>query len=97
MTGRWDVDELLRPGMTHLVLKNVDLKDLPGKRQLAGCQMSLFIHDQDGEGKNVAFGRPVIWVCTPEMNPLNDPEIGSYMRDPSAGVVIVKIENKLYG
>lgn len=83
--------------MTHLVLKNVDLKDLPGKRQLAGCQMSLFIHDQDGEGKNVAFGRPVIWVCTPEMNPLNDPEIGSYMRDPSAGVVIVKIENKLYG
>lgn len=96
MTGRWDVDELLRPEMTHLVLKNVHLEDFPCKRQLAGCQMSLFVHDKDGEGKNVAFGRPVIWVCTPEMSPLNDPEIGPYMRDPNSGVVVVDVETKLY-
>lgn len=68
--------------MTHLVMKNVDLQGVSCKRALAGCQMELFIEDQDGEGKLIKFGRPVIWVCTPETSPLNDPEAGSHMKDP---------------
>ncbi|KAH7010974.1 hypothetical protein EDB80DRAFT_749550 [Ilyonectria destructans] len=68
ITDRWDVDKLLRPGITYL----------------------------NGEGKNIVFRRPIIWVYTPEINPLNNPEIELYMRDSSSSVVIVKIKNKLY-
>ncbi|KAI8689364.1 hypothetical protein NCS56_00199700 [Fusarium sp. Ph1] len=37
MVDRWDVDEVRRPGITHVVLKNVDLQNLLCKRHLAGC------------------------------------------------------------
>ncbi|KAH7200673.1 hypothetical protein BKA60DRAFT_583032 [Fusarium oxysporum] len=97
MLDRWNVDEVRRPGMTHLVLKNVDMQNLPCKRQLAGCQMELFVEKQDGGCERLPFGRPVIWVCTPEMSPLNDPEIRSYMNDPGSRTVIVEIMDKLYG
>lgn len=83
--------------MTHIVLKNVDLQGLSCRRQLAGCQMELFVGEQDGGGRTIPFGRSVIWVCTPEMSSLNDPEIRSYMNDPGFRTVIVEVTDKLYG
>ena len=97
MVDRWDVDEVRRPGITHVVLKNVSLQNLSCKRHLAGCQMQLFVEEQDGSSMTIPFGRPIIWVCSPDMSPLNDPEVGAYMNGPGSGTVIVNITDKLYG
>lgn len=57
--------------------------------------MSLFIYNQDGEGKDIAFRYSVIWVYTLEISPLNNLGIELYICDLYSGFIIdVKI--KLY-
>ncbi|KAJ6782343.1 hypothetical protein PWT90_11221 [Aphanocladium album] len=38
MSGGWNMDELTKPGITHIVLNDIDWKTFPNKRDLAGCQ-----------------------------------------------------------
>ncbi|KJZ68399.1 hypothetical protein HIM_12210 [Hirsutella minnesotensis 3608] len=50
MNGGWDMDQLLIADTTHLVLNDVELKDFPNKRDLAGCQMHITVTGCDQAG-----------------------------------------------
>lgn len=96
MTGGWNVDELLKPGCTHLVLNDIDdVSKFPNARDFAGCQRYITVTGKWKPEMTLEWNRPVIWTCNKDNNVMNHPKIGPYLKQ--TGAVVVKLgKKKLY-
>ncbi|MGH7965713.1 MAG: hypothetical protein ACRERD_28515, partial [Candidatus Binatia bacterium] len=95
MSGGWNMDELMKPGITHIVLNDIDWKNFPNKRDLAGCQRYVTVSGKWREQRTVELGIPVIITCNSGNSVMHDAELSAYLRE--TGATIVRLgKSKLY-
>ena len=95
MSTSWNVDELTKPGITHVVLNDIDTKKFPNKRDLAGCQRYMTVTGKWRPEQTIELGVPVIWTCNQDNSVMHDEELGKYLKQ--TGAVIVNLgKRKLY-
>ncbi|KAM4060279.1 geminivirus rep catalytic domain-containing protein [Hirsutella rhossiliensis] len=77
MTGEWNMDELMKPDITHVVLNDIKLRAFPYKRDLAGCQEYITATGKYREQRTIRMGIPVIWTCNEDNDVTKDKDIGA--------------------
>lgn len=94
MNGGWNLDELLREDVTHLVINDIDVTDFPHKRDLAGCQEYITATGKYRQELTVKWGKPVIWTCNEDNSVLLDQKLAKYFRE--SGAVIQEVKDVMY-
>ncbi|CAM1504790.1 Fc.00g023810.m01.CDS01 [Cosmosporella sp. VM-42] len=94
MMGGWNMDELTKPGITHIVLNDIDVRRFPHVREMLGCQEFVTATGRYREERTIALGIPVIWTCSEENSPLRFPEWVNYIKQ--SGAVVVKLRSFLF-
>lgn len=94
MNGGWDVDQIRKPDITHLVLNDIHLKGFPHKQDLAGCQTYISATGKYRDEKTLPFGKPVIWTCNPGNSVMKDRALADYLE--KSGATVVRIKKPLY-
>lgn len=94
MNGGWNLDELLREDVTHLVINDIDVTDFPHKRDLAGCQEYITATGKYRQELTVKWGKPVIWTCNEDNSVLLDNKLAKYFRE--SGAVIQEVKDVMY-
>jgi hypothetical protein len=90
--GGWNVNELKKPGFTHVVLSDMVLKGFRHARQFLDCQAEA---TYKGE-QRVRLRVPVIWTCNSDNSPLRVPALKKYIEDNGVTVVKIKPGRKLF-
>ncbi|KAM4060296.1 geminivirus rep catalytic domain-containing protein [Hirsutella rhossiliensis] len=96
MTGEWNMDELMKPDITHVVLNDIKLRAFPYKRDLAGCQEYITATGKYREQRTIRMGIPVIWTCNEDNDVTKDKDIGQYLLE-TAVIYRVPKGKMLYG
>ncbi|RTE67992.1 hypothetical protein BHE90_017631 [Fusarium euwallaceae] len=98
LEGGWDLQELMRPGISHIVLNDIRWKSKEWEylRQIVGCQEVATLSGKYMRQRTVRLGKPVIWTCNEDLSPLEDKELMKYLKQCGATIVKLRTRQKLY-
>lgn len=98
LDGGWNPEELMRPGITHIVLNGIHWKSKEWKhlRQIIGCQEVATLSGKYMRQRTVRLGKPVIWTCNEDQSPLDDVDLMKFLKQRKATVVKLGQSRRLF-
>lgn len=98
LEGGWNPEELMRPGITHVVLDGIywKSKEWEHLRQIVACQEVVTMSGKYMRQRTVRLGKPVIWTCNEDQSPLRDADLMKFLKQCRATVVKLRQGRKLF-
>jgi len=74
----------------YVIFDDIEFKFLPARKAFWGAQKTFTLTDKYMHKKTVQWGKPMIFLCNPDMDPSKDPEWTEFYSLNSVFIIINK-------
>jgi len=80
-------------GARYIIFDDIEFKFIPARKAFFGSQKTFTLTDKYMHKKTVIWGKPMIFICNPDMDPTKDDEWVEFYNQNSC---IVKLNKPLF-
>jgi len=89
--------DALRTGARYIIFDDVPVRNIPNLKGWFGAQGSITVTGKYRAPRNFEWGRPCMFLCNGDMDPLNVFEYGSDEREwLDANITYIRLERPLF-
>lgn len=93
--GLFDLSQF-NPNSEYAIFDDFDFTKFYTPKQWFGAQKTFAVTDKYRKKKTILWGKPIIWLCNPDQNPMGTEMNGGFRQWMELNVDIIELFNKLF-